>query len=300
MKTTAILFTAYGNTGLVQIRALSGTTIQVKPGGPEMKSGGLVISEANDNGVVGKLTAINNTSSFLLLTDADVLIGAKQNRIINKSMLLAPLSKTSIDVSCIERLRWNYTSRDFSSPGSAADHDLRKAKMVSMLRKKNECMPAQDTQSAVWSHINNRLKEEDHVNVTESYYEMASVQFSLKADDFPQCEAENGCNGIGIVVEGKVMSIDIFGSEELYRYYFPLLRDSAFRMAGKGKNHKPADMHESYFKVLDSLDVFEGAERKPDEQYIGAGLLSMAEKDEILGFDLTLEGQMIHQAIFSR
>ncbi len=77
---------------------------------------------------MGKLLALNNTPAHLLLTDADVLVGAKQNRVVNKSMLLAPLSKTVIDVSCIERLRWNYTSANFSSPGSMADPDLRKEK----------------------------------------------------------------------------------------------------------------------------------------------------------------------------
>lgn len=300
MKTTTIQFTAYGNTGIVQIKVMAETVLNVRPGGPEMKNGGLIINESNENGVVGKLAAINNTDSFLLLTDADVLIGAKQNRIINKSILFAPFSKTIIDVSCIERLRWHYNSRDFSSPDSAADHDLRKAKMISMIRKKNEFISTSDTQSSVWSHINSRLKDEDLVNETESYHEMASVMFSLKAEDFPVCEAENGCTGLGVVVDGKVKCIDIFGTEELYKYYFHLLRDSALRMAGKGKNHKPADIHESYFKVLDSLDVFEGAERKPDEQYLGAGLLNMAEKDEILGFELSVNEKRVHTAVFNK
>ena len=42
MKTTAIQFTAYGNTGLVQIRTMPETVLNVRPGGPEMKNGGLI------------------------------------------------------------------------------------------------------------------------------------------------------------------------------------------------------------------------------------------------------------------
>ena len=122
MKTSAKHFTTYQNIALVQLRAEPATTIPFKPGAPEIQKGGLVITEANEGGVVGKLVAFNATDSLLLLTDSDVLIGAKQNRIINKSMLLAPNSKSLIDVSCIERLRWNYTSKYFSSPGSSADH----------------------------------------------------------------------------------------------------------------------------------------------------------------------------------
>jgi len=301
MKTTAKQFTGYGNTGLVQIMAMPESNVQVRPGGPEIKSGGLTISEVNASGEVGKLAALNSTGFYLLLTDADVLIGAKQNRIINKSMLLAPHSKTIIDVSCIERLRWNYTSRDFSKPDAAADHNLRKDKMASMLRTDSDSPgAAYRTQSTVWEHIQFNLKEENFNEETESYHEHASYRFQQKENELPECEAEEGCNGLAVVVEGKVKCIDLFGTSELYRYYFPLLRDSAFRMASVVKDAAPADIHESKFRVLEALDAFETAERNTDGMYDCAGKLAMAETNGLIGFELTLEGQMVHEGIFGR
>ena len=100
------------------------------------KKGGLIISESTGEGIVGKLVAVNNTASYLLLTYADVLIGAKQNRILNKSILLLPMSKTILDVSCIERLRWQYTEKNFSNPGTVAYPDLRKEKASSNVFRK--------------------------------------------------------------------------------------------------------------------------------------------------------------------
>ena len=190
MKTTAKQFTGYGNTGLVQIMAIPESTVQVRPAGPEIKSGRLTISEVNASGEVGKLAALNSTGSYLLLTDADVLLGAKQNRIINKSMLLAPHSKTIIDVSCIERLRWNYTSKDFSNPDTAADHNLRKDKMASMLQADSDSPgAAYRTQSKVWEHIHFSLTEENFNAETESYHEHASYRFQQKDNELPECEA---------------------------------------------------------------------------------------------------------------
>ncbi len=78
------------------------TTFPFIPAVPELKTGGLVITEGNRRRNLGTLTAINNTGSYLLLTDADVLTGAKQNRVLNKSVLLNPMSKP-LDVSCVKK-----------------------------------------------------------------------------------------------------------------------------------------------------------------------------------------------------
>jgi len=299
MKTTAKQFKSYGNTGIVQLRMEPESEFPFKPGGPEMKQGGLVISEANDSGIVNKLIALNTTEFFLLLTDADILVGAKQNRIINRSILLAPGTKTMLDVSCIERLRWQYTDKNFSSPPSSADHDLRKAKAASMsFRRKEAGEQVHDTQGTVWTHINRRLRDENIFEETESYHAMANFHLSQKADEFPECEPERGCNGLAVVADGKVQCIDIFGSEEVYRYYFPLLRDSAFRMAKTAKNIKGPDIHEAYYRVLETLDGFEIAEHKLADGYTGAGLLSMSENDLLIGFDLMIDGQLIHKTVF--
>lgn len=297
MKISAKQFTAHGNTGLVQIRMEPETNFPFKPGGPEMKTGGLVITEASPGGIVGKLYAVNTTDSYLLLTDADVLVGAKQNRVLNKSMLLAPNSKTVIDVSCIERLRWQYTSRNFTSPGTTADHALRKAKASTLSSPKGS---NSNTQGAVWSHINFRLSADSFTDRTESYHELMNYHKNSKGEKLPACEAEKGCNGIAVVSDGKVQCIDVFGTEEVYRYYFPMLRDSALLTARTGREAKPADIHESYFRVLDALDSCDTATNKREDGYQGAGILEMLENGYFVGFGLNIEDQLIHKVIFGK
>lgn len=77
---------------------------------------------------MSKLLAINTTSDFLLLTDMDILKGAKQNRVVNTSVLIAPNSKSELDVSCVERFHWTYTSPSFKISPNAIDFNLRSAK----------------------------------------------------------------------------------------------------------------------------------------------------------------------------
>jgi len=301
MKTTARQLTTYGNIALVQIEARPETTFPFSPGEPEIRNGRLIISEATGQGIVGKLIAENLTGAFLLLTDADVLIGAKQNRVLNKSVLLAPGSKTILDVSCIERLRWHYTTNNFTAPGPVADSDLREEKLRSVARKKTSpATPDYETQSQVWDHISKKMASANFESATESYASMIYCKIDMAKREFPACNPEKGCNGLAVLIDGKVSCIDLFGTEEVFRHYFPKLRDSAFSLSAAGKDVKPVDVHEAYFRVLDAIDTFEAATRHTDDSYAGAGSFKIVEGQNMVGFELNREGEMVHDVVFVR
>lgn len=158
----------------------------------------------------------------------------------------------------------------------------------------------QDTQRVVWSHVNDRIREQGCASSTESYADLIKYRMEKTGIDFPVCEPEKGCNGLAVILGRKVISADLFGREEVYRYYFPMLRDSAFRIATQGKKCKPVDQHEAYFKVLDAIDSFEAADKHHDSNYSGAGFYKIFETTIIVGSELTVEGQLIHSAIFTK
>ena len=301
MNTKAIHFTAFGNAALVQVCSEPLTTFPFLPAGPAIMSGGLIISELTATGSVGQLTALNNTADYLLLTDADVLTGAKQNRVVNRSVLLAPSGKTVIEVSCVERLRWNYRSTSFSTPGSVADPELRSRKAGTFSRKKTEHeMDFHSTQGEVWDHVRASLACEGLRSQTESYEELLHHRMERAERTFPVCNPAEGCNGLAVLLGGKVISADFFGNEESYRYYFPMLRDAAFTLSRPGADNKQIGMHEAYFKTLEALDEFNDAGGKDEEAHPGAGTLSMVETDRLVGFSLMQKDDLIHNALFSR
>jgi len=297
MRTSAKHFTPFGNLALVQLQVEPLSDVHFRPGGPELQKGGLVISEATGQGVVGMLLAVNNTNDHLLLTDADVLVGAKQNRVLNKSVLLAPGTKTSIDVSCIERLRWQYTTPHFSNPVSVADLRLRKSKVSPLPSTKEEPqMPDSQTQQRVWKCVSHSLLDEGMFSVTESYAELATRQ-AEKLTDVPQCEALADCNALAVMVDGQVASVDIFGNEACFRHYFPLLRDAAFRLH-TASSKDPVGQHEAYYKAAEAVDLFLEAKRHQNETYSGAGLMELTDGGGLNGFILSEQGQLVHGAGF--
>ena len=77
------------------------------------------ITEVSDGGSVPELAFENASAGKILLVDGDELVGARQNRVVNISILVGGGQRVVIPVSCVEHGRWSYAQ---SAPGR---HGLR-------------------------------------------------------------------------------------------------------------------------------------------------------------------------------
>src|SRR5690348_16225690 len=73
-----------------------------------------IITEVSPGGQVPNIKIANVSDQLILLIDGEELIGARQNRVLNTSILLAGKSETIIPVSCTEARRWSYKSPAFA------------------------------------------------------------------------------------------------------------------------------------------------------------------------------------------
>src|SRR5688572_21752252 len=71
-------------------------------------TGQVRITEVNEAGSVPTLTVENLGERPILLLDGEELLGAKQNRILNTTVLVAAHATVEIPVSCVEQGRWGY------------------------------------------------------------------------------------------------------------------------------------------------------------------------------------------------
>jgi len=94
----------------------------------EAAARGLVVREVDDEGAVNSLVVENPLDLPVLLYEGEELVGAKQNRILDVSTLVAAKSRAVVAVSCVERGRWAYRSQAFAPAPRAAYPDLRRAK----------------------------------------------------------------------------------------------------------------------------------------------------------------------------
>ena len=87
-----------------------------------------------------------------LIPEGEILIGAKQNRVVNVTVLVAAGVKFLIPVSCVEAGRWRYRSRHFESKFHSPP-SLRHKKLKAIHRNRSESGVAASDQGEVWEEV---------------------------------------------------------------------------------------------------------------------------------------------------
>jgi len=106
--------------------AQAGGRLEYRLSDEAMAEGTVSVEEISEAGSVPNLLVENKGSTRVLFLEGEELIGAKQNRILNTTVLVAAGSKTRIPVSCVERGRWGYRSPKFGSGGTHSPSRLRR------------------------------------------------------------------------------------------------------------------------------------------------------------------------------
>ncbi len=129
-------------------------------GGPDyltlpeaLRQGNVTITEVNPSGSVSSLIALNRGDAAVLGLDGEELRGAKQNRVLNTTIMFGARSQLVIPVSCTERGRWAYSSAVFSDSDEMTPHKIREQKMRSVHRSLQTEGRHRADQRRVWEAI---------------------------------------------------------------------------------------------------------------------------------------------------
>ena len=143
----------FKNIAIVPLIAPVDGTFQYRTLGEALAAGDLVITEISANGSVPELLVVNRGNKPVLLIDGEELAGAKQNRVLNTSILLKEASETKIPVSCTEQGRWSHTSKPFSESGNVTAYKSRSKKARSVHSSLESCGAHMSDQGEVWEGI---------------------------------------------------------------------------------------------------------------------------------------------------
>lgn len=254
------------------------------------------IEEVSNGGSVPELRVRNDAKSRVLILDGTTLIGTKQNRIVNVSIMLAPQSVTVIPVSCVERGRWSYSSRR-SSPGHYGDSHLRAMMCKAATASLKEQKAVNVDQAAVWDHVEGALAGSGASSPTRAYQAI----YEQREQELREFESRFTCPdeacGVAIEIGGKLEAVELFDKPATLRKLWPMLTKS-YVLSTFWRREPTVVQTGERTNVKDFLDR---ALRSNGDTFesIGTGKTVRLTTDDSFGAALLCDDQVVHLSVFA-
>jgi hypothetical protein len=201
-----------------------------------------------DNASVNELALVNRSGKKLLLLAGEVIVGGKQDRIVQDDLVVPPVSvPVSLSVFCVEHGRWSQrasaTTRDDDTSGPspapqviAPVGEARKAEnfySLGAVAHPSLRAAAQDKkeQGEVWKEVsanNERLGTKTGTDTYQQVYASKKVSDSVESYVNALRQELTGPGVVGVVVarNGELVWADVFASAPLFARYWPKLLKS--------------------------------------------------------------------------
>jgi ADP-ribosylglycohydrolase len=257
----------------------------------------VTITETSQGGSVPELAVENSGDTAVLLLDGEELRGAKQNRVLNTSILLAPKSRSVIPVSCTEQGRWHYVSNAFEDSGVVMSRSARIEKNLSVSLSLKAGRAFRSDQGAVWDSIRDLS---DKAGVRSETGAQRDV-FEARREALHEIEREIPCAegqcGLLVFAQGQPVGFDAVSLPAAYaRLHSKLLKSYALesllsenRLEGETPGVKEAAA------FLDACANLAGSAYPA----AGLGVECRFESRSKTGFSLVHHGEAIHSAFFA-
>jgi hypothetical protein len=185
--------------------------------GEAISRGLLIVGEVSEGGSVPNLLVSNVGDIDILILEGEELRGAKQNRIVNTSIIVPAKSEIKVPVSCVEQGRWHYQSRSFSSAENIAFPELRRRAHRSVKSSLRSHGGFESDQGEVWNTIGAKFA------VMSMHSESSALGDIVENEDFrvdaelavDQVKHQPGQIGFLAFINGGFAGGDIFGSSDL-------------------------------------------------------------------------------------
>ncbi len=174
------------------------------------------ITELDESGNVPELLLENIASKPVLLVDGEELVGAKQNRVLNLTVLAPANQKIVIPVSCVEAGRWNYSSDQFSNSNRAQFARGRANKMASVSESMDTTGYRHSDQGEVWADIDLKFSRMEMSSDTTAMSDLFEGSVQLLDEYVNAFAAEPNQVGAFFYLHGELAGFDIFDKPETF------------------------------------------------------------------------------------
>jgi hypothetical protein len=234
----------------VQIASLSAARI----------SEDVTVREVSDSGQVQALKVENRGAVPLFLLDGEELLGGKQARVVNSSVLIPPHRETIIPVSCCEAGRWRRDRDDFGSGGRSMPSSMKFRKSLRVSENLRRSGQHDGDQQRVWADIQEYSTSRGVSSSTSALgavFDADRHELQAYLDGIKVLPDQVGCAAF---IGGRLAGIELFASPELYRDVHSKVVHSFAADALMTSSRRPARVQERrrlqrIREILESRDI---------------------------------------------
>lgn len=181
-----------------------------------LASARVTIGEVDEHGRVSELTLTSTADAPVLGIEGEELMGAKQNRMLNTSILVPAGSSITLPVSCTEAGRWSYTSIHFQSSGYIAPRSVRHRSNWAVTKSLADARGFVSDQSGVWSAVDQFSERHAHQAPSRAMRDVYEARRDALCEQLRQVRIQSEQIGLGVVAEGVCIGLELVSRPEIY------------------------------------------------------------------------------------
>ena len=258
--------------------------------GEALTLGGIRVTEVSDAGSVPELKVMNSLDRPVLLLDGEELVGAKQNRVFNLSILVPANTELLVPVSCVEVGRWQRASAEFRRAGRAQYAAGRAERVAQVSESLDSSGLRRSAQSEVWQNI---AAKGQRMGVDSKTGAMADIyqKFEGTVDEYVKgLPASEGQVGAVFAIGDRIVGLDLFDADTTFRSLLEtLVRSYALDALESPRSEATptADSAAAFLKAVGSAPstLFKA---------VGLGDDIRLRNDAVSGAALVADGELVH------
>jgi hypothetical protein len=257
------------------------------------------ITEVSDGGSVPELRFLNRSPESVLVIDGEELVGAKQNRVANLTILVEGKSELHIPVSCVEAGRWRARSRVFAA-APRAQYATGRAKRVRQVTEslRDRGNRASD-QADVWADIamkSARLNASSPTSAMEAIFTGHASSIDRFVDALRPVDGQVGAM---FAVNGAIVALDLFEHESTLRKVLPKLVRSVAVDAIDRVCEPRDDSYPSARALGEQFLAVTAAAPQHSAKALGLGDDVRLTAPHVAGAALVVDGHVVHLGAFA-
>ncbi len=193
-----------------------------------LEAGLAEVTEVSKSGAVPELAFRNRAELDVLLVDGEELVGAKQNRVLNLTILVGAGQDVKIPVSCVEAGRWAWRSQRFAAGKRKLHAKARLAKMrgVSASLHEDGARARSDVQAAIWRSIDDKMQAFACRSETSALHDAYAATEARLREVRAAFAPHPRQVGAAFFVNGALVGLELFDAPATLAKLLPKLVDS--------------------------------------------------------------------------